>query len=244
MPLARTPGDRVKAIAAVSLAFAAGCVDIIGYIRLGHVFTAHLTGNTVRLGEGLFDGHWGQAIKAGTVIAAFFCGSVAGRAMIEVGARKRLRSVATLTLLAEAVLIAAVAFSHGKGFLWTALLAVAMGIQTATLTRIGPLTVHTTFVTGMLNKLAQLISHLSFLTYDAMRGAKISPGTRGAIAGKAAFMFSVWLCYVVGAVFGTATRMRWDLLALLVPAFVCGLLIAVDQISPLSVEEEKDQSER
>jgi hypothetical protein len=29
-----------------------------------------------------------------------------------------------------------------------------MGTQTATLTRIGPLTIHTTFVTGMLNKFA------------------------------------------------------------------------------------------
>ena len=35
-----------------------------------------------------------------------------------------------------------------------------MGLQTATVTRIRAPTVHTTFVTGMLNKLAQLISHL------------------------------------------------------------------------------------
>ena len=41
-----------------------------------------------------------------------------------------------------------------------------MGFEIATVTRIGALTVHTTFVTGMLNKLAQLISPLLFRSYD------------------------------------------------------------------------------
>lgn len=46
------------------------------------------------------------------------------------------------------------------------LFAGAMGIQTATLTRIGPLTVHTTFVTGRRNKLAQLVTRWIFLEHD------------------------------------------------------------------------------
>ena len=44
-----------------------------------------------------------------------------------------------------------------------------MGLQTATLTRIGPLTIHTTFVTGMLNKFAQLLAHGMYHAYDLLR---------------------------------------------------------------------------
>jgi hypothetical protein len=62
----------------------------------------------------------------------------------------------------EAVMLAALAQvrpAFAIGLFWSlATLAAAMGIQTATLTGIGPLTAHTTFVTGMINKLAALES--------------------------------------------------------------------------------------
>jgi uncharacterized membrane protein YoaK (UPF0700 family) len=51
----KTRPATVKGSVALSLAFAAGCVDIIGYISFGHVYTAHLTGNTVRLAQGIID---------------------------------------------------------------------------------------------------------------------------------------------------------------------------------------------
>jgi uncharacterized membrane protein YoaK (UPF0700 family) len=233
-----------KAFAALSLAFAAGCVDIIGYISFGHLFTAHLTGETVHLGQGLLDARWDQAARAGAIIAAFFVGSIVGRSVIEIGARYRIRNVATAGLILEATLIAIVAVSTRNWLLPVVLLASAMGVQTAILTRVGSLTVHTTFVTGMLNKLAQLLSHACFLTYDVFRGSRNGRSMRFSILLEARLIFAVWACYLIGAAAGTGTRSLWGLHALLVPTAVVCMVAMADLIAPLAIEEERDVSER
>lgn len=78
--------------------------------------------------------------------------------------------------------------------------AAAMGLQASALTRVGSLTVHTTFVTGMLNKLAQAILRILFHSYDVWRKR---PGEhrkkRLAEAHTAMFLAGVWLCYLDGA---------------------------------------------
>lgn len=236
--------DKIKAAVALSLAFVAGCVDIVGYISFGHVFTAHLTGNTVRLGQGLIDWKWEQVSKAAVIIAIFVAGSVVGRTVIEIGARRRMRSVAMMCLLLEALLIAAVVPVSGHEMWSLILLAGAMGVQTATLTRLGPLTIHTTFVTGMMNKLAQLLSHASFLTYDRMRGSQSAAGLRSKVFSEARFIFGIWVLYLAGAATGTSIKLRWGMYSLLLPAVLSLGLGGVDLISPLAVEEERDASER
>lgn len=236
--------NRIKATVALSLAFVAGCVDIIGYIGFGHVFTAHLTGNTGRLGQGLIDLKWEQVSKAGLIIAIFVAGSILGRTVIEIGARRRMRSIAVMCLVLEALLIAAVAPLSGHTILALVLLAAAMGVQTATLTRLGPLTIHTTFVTGMLNKLAQLLSHTFFLTYSAVRGSPAATASRSKVLVEARLVFAIWFLYLVGAAAGTVMASRWGMLSLLLPATLALALGSVDLVSPLSVEEEKDASER
>jgi uncharacterized membrane protein YoaK (UPF0700 family) len=229
---------------ALLLAFVSGCVDIIGYIHFGHLFTAHLTGNTVHLGQQLLSAQWILAAKAGGIIAAFLAGSLAGRTVIEIGSRQHIRRVATATLLLEACFIGAALACSRHDTVAVLLLAAAMGIQTATLTRVGPLTVHTTFVTGMLNKLAQLLAHAAFLTYDLLRGRAGARSARGVVLEQAKFIFSVWFFYLLGAAAGTAANTGWGLPALLLPICLVGLLVAGDQLLPLSIEEEQEVSER
>lgn len=159
-----------KLIVALLLTFVSGLVDIIGYLGVFHLFTAHLTGTTVQLGRSLADHIWTDGLAAAVIVLAFMSGSLVCRVVIEVGARKRIRKIASATLAAEMLLILLLLLLGRlvatELYLPIALLAAAMGIQTATLTGIGPLTVHTTFVTGMLNKIAQLISHIGFRAYD------------------------------------------------------------------------------
>ncbi len=234
-----------KAAVALLLTFTAGCVDVIGYLNLFHTFTANMTGETVHLGEHLVGRHWANVTLAGGLVAAFLMGSILGRALIEVGSRRRMRSVATWALLLEAILITAVGLRTSElpptGAL--VMLAAAMGLQTATLTRVGSLTVHTTFVTGMLNKLAQLLSHGAFLTYDLLRG-RPTADRRSETIRQARFIFSIWLLYLTGAATGAWMNSAWGLRSLLLPVLVVLLTIIVDQIAPLSIEEERDQSER
>jgi uncharacterized membrane protein YoaK (UPF0700 family) len=242
--LPKSTRSRIKAVVALCLAFAAGCVDIIGYISFGHVFTAHMTGTTVHLGEQLIRAEWWKAAEGGGLIVAFVAGSVVGRAVIEIGSRCHFRSVANATLMLEAFLIAIAIASSRHDVMSLVVLAGAMGVQTATLTRIGSLTIHTTFVTGMLNKLAQLFSHASFLTYDLSQGRDGASTARRWVLAEARFIFGVWFMYATGAVIGTWTKLLWGVPALALPAGLVSVFAILDFVSPLAIEEERDQSER
>jgi uncharacterized membrane protein YoaK (UPF0700 family) len=126
------------------------------------------------------------------------------------------------------------------------LLAAAMGLQTATLTRVGPLTVHTTFVTGMVNKLAQLLSHMMFRSFDLLgfsSGRLSSSPAANDDAQQAAFLFSIWTLYVSGAVCGTWLYKLWGMRALFLATGLILFGIAMDQFCALSIQEEKEQLE-
>jgi uncharacterized membrane protein YoaK (UPF0700 family) len=245
MPDQNATHRHTKSFVALILAFVAGIVDIIGYISFGREFTAHLTGDTVHMGQALAERHWWAALTAGAIILTFFGGSMAGRTIIEIGSRRRLRSVAAATLLLEAGLLSSVlVLGNRNHLLRLVLLATAMGVQTATLTRVGSLTIHTTFVTGMVNKLAQLLSHAAFLTYDVLCGSQAARNPRFRVLRESRFIFSVWFFYLLGAIFGTQAGSRWQTEALLLPAGLVAILVLVDLIVPLSIEEEREVFER
>jgi uncharacterized membrane protein YoaK (UPF0700 family) len=245
MPDQNATHRHTKSLVALILAFVAGIVDIIGYISFGREFTAHLTGDTVHMGQALAERHWWAALTAGAIILTFFGGSMAGRTIIEIGSRRRLRSVAAATLLLEAGLLSSVlVLGNRNHLLRLVLLATAMGVQTATLTRVGSLTIHTTFVTGMVNKLAQLLSHAAFLTYDVLCGSQAARNPRFRVLRESRFIFSVWFFYLLGAIFGTQAGSRWQTEALLLPAGLVALLVLVDLIVPLAIEEEREVFER
>lgn len=249
---------RTKAAVALGLTFAAGMVDIVSYIAVFHLFVAHMTGDTVHLGHNLVLSNWDQAARAGTIILTFVVGSIVGRSIIEAGARRKIRSVATISLLAEAALIliliwiAPMNLGHGPQSLGVicgmlALLAGAMGMQTATLTRIGPLTIHTTFVTGMLNKLGQAVSRWLFWLHDQW-GKKTGLGELLRRSRKessmriAVFMFGIWVFYTMGSLAGTWMSLEWSTRSLYVPVALLGIAAVIDQVRPLSIEEEKEEA--
>lgn len=253
-----TPHARIKSLVALVLTFSAGTVDIVGYIAVYHLFTANMTGNTVHLGNEVAVGNWAEAAKAGSIVAAFLLGSVLGRAVIEAGARRGRRSIASVTLFLEAMLVATFVWmsvlmldpsrpqtaSTGVVCGLLALLAAAMGLQTATLTRIGPLTIHTTFVTGMLNTLAQAISHWLFWAHDEHRkGCSISDILRrsgeNSASHVARLMAGIWFCYMAGAVAGTSMNSRWSTRSLYLPAALLILVAIIDRFRPLSLEEQR-----
>ncbi len=251
---------RVKRTIAIVLTFAAGIVDIVGYMTVYHLFVAHMTGTTVHLGNELEIGAWPDVAKAGVVIASFVVGSVAGRSIIESGTRRGRRTVASITMAAEAALVLAFVWTGsivlrqfaadtipvGSACLLLGLLAVGMGLQTATLTRIGPLTIHTTFVTGMLNKLAQEITRWLFWLHDSrgdhrrMADFVIGSGKQKAFR-NALFMAAIWVSYMMGSIAGTWMDFRWKVAALYLPVGILIASIFVDQVRPLSLEEEEDQ---
>jgi uncharacterized membrane protein YoaK (UPF0700 family) len=245
-----------KLFVALGLTFCAGFVDIVGFLTVYQVFTAHITGTSVHMAEQLIKGKWAEAALGAIVVGAFLLASVLGRVVIELGARVGIKRIASIAFSIEALLIAFVwpvqSLARSSGSPHTAvsvalvMLAAAMGLQTAALTRVGPLTVHTTFVTGMLNRLAEVVTGMIFRSQDLHRA--ITNSTREEhrlkLVGElreSSFLCAIWLLYVAGAASGTALAELWNAKALYVPVCVLLAAITVDQYRPLLLDEEREQ---
>jgi uncharacterized membrane protein YoaK (UPF0700 family) len=144
----------------------AGLVDAVSYLTLGHVFVANMTGNVVFLGFAIAGARGVSTLASLVAIASFLAGAMAaGRLGTNLGDDRRdvlaAGMAVQLVLVAAAAIVAAVAGIHGSPSRYPliVLLAVAMGIQTATARRLGVRDLPTTVLT---QTLAGLASELDF----------------------------------------------------------------------------------
>jgi uncharacterized membrane protein YoaK (UPF0700 family) len=195
---------------------AAGGVDAIGWLTLDELFTAHMSGNTVSMTVHVALADWGEASRRAFVIAAFVAGVMAGAVAGDVARRlgKRRRFVAPLAIemalllafLVESVLFGGIADRHrdlaapphvAAYGLRIVTAAGAMGIQSATLWRMGSVRTRTTFVTGLLAQLGETIVRFARLPRSPRgRGARRRRQQRSAIV----LLGGVWTAYACGGV--------------------------------------------
>ena len=251
-------GVRGKLAVALSLTVVGGFVDAVGYIALFQVFTANMSGNSVHVGMYLGQGNWAELLRPLCAIVAYVAGMALTRIAVGVAGRVGLRRIASFTLAAEALLLAL--FAHATPamhlgqladlhsstyFTLVALLAFAMGIQTATLTHIGALTIYTTFVTGALTKLTESFTRALFWAYD-LRHKGISHIVGQASAQRdvqeGTLLLSNWMCYLLGAALGTLLKLEWELRSLYLPVAILVVFVLVDWARPIDVEEELHQT--
>ncbi|MEW2164858.1 YoaK family protein [Streptomyces sp. NPDC007084] len=91
------------------LTAAAGCVNAVGFLVLGGVFTSVMTANLALLGLGLGGGHPGTARLAALTIVAYVTGVVlGGRAAAGIGREPRRTGGLRAALVAECALLWAV----------------------------------------------------------------------------------------------------------------------------------------
>jgi uncharacterized membrane protein YoaK (UPF0700 family) len=195
------------------LTCAAGLIDAISYLELGHVFTAMMTGNTVLLALAIGQGEFMAALRSTLALAAFSVGAAGGALML---LRERVRGVwppiVTATLALEGVVLAVFgAMWHVKEtaaradvviVVLIALSGLAMGIQASAVRHLGVPGVASTYITGTLTSLmAELVGWLS------PRGA--SPSGRaadgwpvGSPSRHLRLLAAVFLVYGAGALTG------------------------------------------
>jgi uncharacterized membrane protein YoaK (UPF0700 family) len=241
---------RAQVTAAVLLALAAGTVDAVSFIVLHQMFTANMTGNSTELG--IAAGHGDEAALVPLAVAVgTFVGAIAlGTAGIELARRRGLRSTGAPAFLLEAALLAAfmvdgrevlrhnTAPDHAIGGFYALLtLAVlAMGIQTAALTKALGATVRTTYVSGLLTTFAQ---ELVGLALPRAAGGpsylrdELGLGTRTQSLVRLVFHLAVWTAFVAGAVWGAFGERRWTTWALAVPVAALLVAVAVDARRPV-----------
>src|SRR6266404_5537224 len=105
----RTMLDSRRNVAlACALSALAGYVDAIGFLHLGGLFVAFMSGNSTRMGVSLAQGQWVTAAQALGLIALFVTGAAVGSLIVlGRGANRQPR-----LLLAEALLLAARSEEH------------------------------------------------------------------------------------------------------------------------------------
>jgi uncharacterized membrane protein YoaK (UPF0700 family) len=145
------------------LTWAAGSVDSVSYLGLGHVFTAMMTGNTVLLGLALAQGELLAAARSILALLGFALGVTLGAMIVERDeSEAEWPHVVTAALAFEAAVLLAFAVLwywsgaergvhaiHGL----IVLLGTAMGIQAAAVRRLDVPGIATTYITGTITSL-------------------------------------------------------------------------------------------
>ncbi len=199
---------RHPAFRASWLALVAGLCDGLGWLQTG-LFAAQMTGNTALLGVALAEGHWHGAAQKAAAILCFLTGSLVSRLLLrpEQGPRRgRLLAILVATLL---ILLAAF-LPRPVNVL---VLGAALGGQNAVFTRFGGQSINTSFVSGDLQKLGQVLAR-------RISRRRLDEGDWIVLV----TVPSLWLTYVAGAAAGVFCE-RSLALPLLVPAAMLPLVL-------------------
>jgi uncharacterized membrane protein YoaK (UPF0700 family) len=226
---ARITGQlRAKRHLAIVLAAVAGAVDAIGYLTLFHLFTAHMSGNTVALATHLGRSEWAEALRRGFTIFVFAGGVAIGRLLTRAARTRGIRSSFTIIFGMEALVLIAFMLigstmtpgSLERGtlryFVLASLPALSMGVQNATLRCVGGHTVRTTFITGMLTSLVDQLVRLAF-------SGRPSPAPRP--LARLTLLAAIWSTYLTAAIAASALESSVHFWSVLVP--VGGLIVAM-----------------
>ena len=232
----------------VLTAFAAGAVDAISYVGLGHVFTANMTGNTVLLGLALGQVQGLASVRSLAALAGFALGVMAGALLVEgiaePGARARAirRAVALeggiLAALALAWFAAGAQPAGGGLYGLITLAALAMGIQSAAVRRIGVAGVATTYITGTLTSLcAGLVARTRAVRLPPHPDRAAPPPGDAAKAVATSHQdlhlpAAVLVTYGLGAVASGVVLEHWPSCAALPPFVAVALALAEASLRP------------
>jgi uncharacterized membrane protein YoaK (UPF0700 family) len=236
-------GPGTGSSAAYVLSAVAGAVDGLGYVVLFQLFTAHITGNTVKSGSAFGAMHFGQALRDGFPIAVFVAGVILGASLRGSLERHAVRAPRAVVLsLGLALLLAFIAGGAALGggrFLvedsaefygLAALATLAMGVQNAAKSRVGGSNVRT-FITGTISDFgeavaAALVAHV--------------PGQRRAHLRRASLLLGVWMAYFGGGAVASGAAVKFGTASAALPAAGLAVAIALELRSTRAVRRDLD----
>ena len=244
-----------KAALALAITWVAGFVDAVGYLVLSHIYTSNMSGNTVSVGLHAALLNWSEVAREGWPVLMFVAGLVFCAMIHESGKRAGILATSSITFGLEAAMLAAfipLSLHHLQGgvvqtpsvslfYLIVALPALAMGLQNATISHVGALSLRTTHVTGSLTTLAEALAVYLFWLHDRTRGRfrrrvrlvlRLTPRQKSAQA--LALMTGSWIAFVIGAACGAVLNSKWHTVCLLPPICLLLILAALDIFRPIA----------
>ena len=206
------------------LTFAAGSVDAISYLGLGHVFTAMMTGNTVMLGLALGQGHVLAALRSVFALVGFGAGVAMAAVIVQ---RDRSQAAwppaVTGALALEGVLLGVFALvwhltgtARGEAVVQALIVlsGLGMGIQSAAVQRLGIPGVMTTYITGTLTSLVVgLVGRIRSVDVPSAATGSVGKGVVPASpplhrGHRVGLLAAVFLLYGLGALAGGILQAR------------------------------------
>jgi len=193
---------------ATILTLIAGIADAVGYITMGGVFAANMTGNTVLAGIAAAQRNYTDAWHHLAPLLAFFLGAMLSRLLLRLSHRP------TAGLLVEAALLAVVGFLPISPEPAVLVLAVAMGVQASAITHFSGNAVSTVVVTSTLARTADTLLD------------RLWPGAKEPlpVVANLPLLALTWVGYLAGAVAGALLLVAMPY-PLLVPVALLGLLL-------------------
>lgn len=241
---------QAQAASALLLALASGSVDAVSYTMLHHIFTANMTGNTTELGIAVGLDSRADVVPLAVAVAVFATAIGLASALIELTARRGLRATAAPVLALEAAIVCALmvyglhvarngtAPDHSAGgfYVLLVLAVVAMGAQTASLTKAFGQTLRTTYVSGLLTAFSQEILNV-VLPPPGDRPSylrdELSLGGRRESLRRLSLRLGVYGAFLAGAIWGGFGEPRWTTWPLLLAIAAILAASSLDLLHPL-----------
>jgi uncharacterized membrane protein YoaK (UPF0700 family) len=206
------------------LAFVGGYGDAASFV-LAKTFTGHVTGNLV-LGAIAVAAHdWRALLGHLSAIVTFFLGVFLSALIV-----RPLKSWASwpllpivmgieVMLMAAASLVLASGVTHGIE-IFVIFVSLALGLQNGAFRQAGGISVHTTYLTGMITSLIS--------TEAEKYTSEAAPAPGKASDPKITLLCGIWIAFVVGAGTGAAMVLRFGALGMLGAALLLIALIPRD----------------
>ena len=219
----RQTGTRLS----LGLAFVGGYGDAAGFV-LAKTFTGHVTGNLV-LGAIAVAAHdWRAMLRHLSAIVTFLIGVV-----LSVVLARPLRTRPSWPLLPtimgiEVILLVSATLALASGMasrveIFVIFVSLALGLQNGAFRRVGGISVHTTYLTGMIT---------SLLSTEAEKYiSSLPPALVEAPDPRVGLLYQIWIAFVFGAGIGAAMVLRFKDFGMLGAAL---LLIALIVYAPKS----------
>ncbi|ANF95425.1 YoaK family protein [Paenibacillus bovis] len=210
------------------LCLVSGIVDVIGYLQLGHVFTANMTGNIIIMGMALGHLHTVSLVRSGAAFIGFIIGNAAaalflGRSHPGSVWSPRLTAIISVQLVFFLVFawVSATPLVPAIEYMLIVLLSFTMGMQTTMARKLGVAGISTTVLT---NNLASVIEDL---VAHVRQWFGRSADRRRWLKSDTLLRLAAVIIYGSGAVIATLMEQSHTLLGIWIPIVIMIIILAI-----------------
>ena len=205
------------------LGFIGGYGDAAGFV-LARSFTGHATGNLVLGAIATATADFRSALIHFSAVVAFLTGVFLGAWAMRPLKRTRFSMVMTAELLLILLSPFLLSAHLGGNQIFVLCVSLALGLQNGAFRRAGGISVHTTYLTGMITSL--ISSEAEKYAAEPFRPAASSYNP------KLALIAQIWIAFILGALAGAAATFhfkQWGMFGIVVILFVTILLHSTNQ---------------